>query len=341
MAELAVSRILPRSVNLHFWRPCNMRCGFCFATYEDTRELLPRGHLDRHALLRLIDALAHHGAEKLTLVGGEPTLCPWLDELLARAKDAGLVTMIVSNGSRLLEAGYMERDLRRLDWLTLSVDSLDHDHNIAAGRTVNGRTLSARELLDIGARARALGMRLKLNTVVHRLNRDEDLSAFVRELGPSRWKLFQVLPVDGQNHERFAEFEIDRASFDAFVDRHRELAAWGVDIVAEINEDMRGTYAMIDPAGRFYDSATGRHRYSDPVLEVGVERAWEQVCFDPQRFQARGGDYDFDVGVDRLGVRRGEARADRSDRSCRCPSLIVRRIPRPSRRSPGRTTHSK
>jgi radical S-adenosyl methionine domain-containing protein 2 len=300
MAEPTNRKVLPRSVNLHFWRPCNMSCGFCFATYEDTRDLVPRGHLDCDALLRLIDALASHGAEKLTLVGGEPTLCPWLDKLLARAKDAGLVTMIVSNGSRLLEPGYMERNLRDLDWLTLSVDSLDHVRNDTAGRTLQGRTLLGPELLEIGAQARTLGMRLKLNTVVHRLNHDEDLTAFVRELQPRRWKLFQVLPVDGQNHERFAEFAIDRTTFDAFVERHRDLTADGIDVVAERNEDMRGSYAMIDPAGRFYDSATGRHRYSDPILEVGVELAWSQILFDSQRFRARGGDYDFDVGVHRL-----------------------------------------
>ncbi len=298
--------MLPRSVNLHFWRPCNMRCGFCFATYEDTRELLPRGHLDRLALLRLIDELAEHGAEKLTFVGGEPTLCPWLGELLTRAKHAGLTTMIVSNGSRLGEPGYMERELERLDWLTLSVDSLDHQHNLSAGRSVNRLTLSARALLAIGARAQALGMRLKLNTVVHRFNRDEDLSDFVRELRPARWKLFQVLPVVGQNHERFAEFEIDQASFEAFVARHRATKAAGVEIVSETNEAMRGSYAMIDPAGRFYDNTTGRHRYSAPILEVGVAQAWAQVSFDPERFRARGGDYEFDVGADRLS-RRGEA----------------------------------
>jgi radical S-adenosyl methionine domain-containing protein 2 len=306
MDALAVRRILPRSVNLHFWQRCNMTCGFCFATYEDTRELLPRGHLGREVVLQLIDALAEHGAEKLTFVGGEPTLCPWLGELLERAKDLGLVTMIVSNGSRLLEPSYMETHLKALDWLTLSVDSLDHACNVASGRALKtGRTLSSAELLDIGARARALGMALKLNTVVHRGNQDEDLSAFVRELGPRRWKILQALRVEGQNDSRFGEFEIDRASFDAFVDRHRALADYGVEIVDEANEDMRGTYAMIDPAGRFFDSATGTHRYSQPILQVGVEQAWAQVCFDPNGFEARGGDYDFDVGVDRLRPRSG------------------------------------
>ena len=37
---------------------------------------------------------------KLTFAGGEPTLCPWLPELIAHAKSLGLVTMLVTNGSR-------------------------------------------------------------------------------------------------------------------------------------------------------------------------------------------------------------------------------------------------
>lgn len=280
-----------------------MRCGFCFATYEDTRSLLPRGHLEREEVLRLIDALAEHGVEKLTFVGGEPTLCPWLDQLLRRAKDLKMVTMIVSNGTRLRQPRYLEEELQALDWLTLSVDSLDHGRNVAAGRQLNGETLSSRDWLEIGARASAMGMRLKLNTVVHRFNADEDLSAFVDELRPKRWKMFQVLPVEGQNLDRFHEFEIARVDFDAFVERHREVAAH-VDIVVETNEDMRGSYAMIDPAGRFYDNVDGRHRYSKPILEVGVLPAWSQVSFHEERFRARGGDYDFDVDLDRLKPRR-------------------------------------
>ena len=35
------------SVNFHFWQPCNMRCGFCFAQFLDVRDsILPKGHLE-------------------------------------------------------------------------------------------------------------------------------------------------------------------------------------------------------------------------------------------------------------------------------------------------------
>lgn len=289
---------LPPSVNMHFWRPCNMRCAFCFATYEDTRAELPRGHLDREALLDLVDRLAKHGARKLTFVGGEPTLCPWLGELIDRAKAHELTTMLVSNGWKLREPGYLENELRSLDWLTLSVDSVDEQTNRESGRAHRGQhTMSAGELLAIGKRALELGKRLKLNTVVHALNVDENLSDFVAQLRPERWKLFQVLPVRGQNDASIDRFEISGKAFARFVQRHKPLREFGVEVVPEDNSDMRGTYAMIDPRGRFYDTVDGEHRYSKPILDVGVKTAWSQVRFSVERFEGRGGIYSWDVAA--------------------------------------------
>ena len=40
---------------------------------------------------------------------------------------------------------------------------------------------------------------MKLNTVVNAMNLDDDMSELVLKLRPDRWKIFQVLPVDGQN----------------------------------------------------------------------------------------------------------------------------------------------
>ena len=71
---------LPPSVNFHLWEPCNMRCRFCFATFQDVRQsVLPKGHLPREDALRVTEALAEH-FEKITFAGGEPLLCPWLPD---------------------------------------------------------------------------------------------------------------------------------------------------------------------------------------------------------------------------------------------------------------------
>jgi radical S-adenosyl methionine domain-containing protein 2 len=50
------------------------------------------------------------------------------------------------------------------------------------------------------------------------------MSEFVRQVQPERWKVFQVLPVGGQNDGAVDDLLIDRAQFQAFVDRHASLA---------------------------------------------------------------------------------------------------------------------
>ncbi|WP_282071372.1 hypothetical protein [Polaribacter atrinae] len=44
--------------------------------------------------------IAAAGFEKITFAGGEPMLCPWLPKLIKTAKELGLTTMIVTNGSQ-------------------------------------------------------------------------------------------------------------------------------------------------------------------------------------------------------------------------------------------------
>src|SRR3989442_13490080 len=82
------------SVNFHLWKPCNLRCRFCFATFRDIE-----GHLSADDAIRLVRALREAGCEKLTFAGAEPTLCPHLGALLAEARRVGLVTCIVTNGA--------------------------------------------------------------------------------------------------------------------------------------------------------------------------------------------------------------------------------------------------
>ncbi|QQR95242.1 MAG: radical SAM protein [Bacteroidota bacterium] len=92
------------AVNFHLWEPCNMRCKFCFATFQDVkRSILPKGHLPKEQAVQVVQQLADFGFQKITFAGGEPTLCKWLPDLIATAKGSGMTTMIVSNGSRLTD----------------------------------------------------------------------------------------------------------------------------------------------------------------------------------------------------------------------------------------------
>jgi len=251
--------LMPPSVNFHLWEPCNMRCRFCFATFQDVkRTLLPAGHLPAEEALAVVRVLAQR-FDKITFAGGEPTLCPWLERLVREAKERGATTMLVTNGSRLLNGG-LDAFAPWLDWVVLSIDSAHETTHKSLGRAVKGRHPIARaQLLALAEDIHRRDLRLKVNTVVTALQHDEDMRDFIRALSPERWKLLQVLPVEGQNSGQVEPLLISSEAFTRFVERHMSLETHGIAVVPEHNQDMRGSYAMVDPAGRFFDNTSGAH----------------------------------------------------------------------------------
>ena len=281
------------SVNFHLWEPCNMRCNFCFARFLDVKEdILPKGHMGRDDCLRVVELLSEASFDKITFAGGEPTLCPWLPELIRIAKDRGVTTSIVTNGSRLTDE-WLDGIDGHLDWVALSVDSVDPTILIRTGRSTRSGPMSERDYLKVVERVKLRGIRLKINTVVMAATLADDLSDFIAAAQPERWKIFQVLPVDGQNDGSVEPHIISQSQFRTYVNRNMKATEQGISVVAEDNSLMRGSYAMVDPAGRFFDNTRGRHSYSRPIIKVGVAEAIKDVSIDSDLFLQRGGLYDW------------------------------------------------
>lgn len=281
------------AVNYHLWEPCNMRCGFCFATFQDVKKsILPKGHLPKEESLTLIKKLAVAGFSKITFAGGEPTLCPWINELIQEAKNNGLTTMIVTNGSQLTTS-FLKENQGKLDWITLSIDSLHEETNIKTGRALFGkRPFSTDKYKELVIEIKKYGYGLKINTVVSKYNKDENLIDFIEFAEPKRWKLFQVLPVVGQNDNKVDDFLISDDEFKIFIDKNQTKNET-IDIVPETNNEMKGSYAMIDPAGRFFDNSTGTYIYSSPINEIGCDNALKQMNYNYFKFLSRKGEYNW------------------------------------------------
>ncbi|MBI5529372.1 MAG: radical SAM protein [Deltaproteobacteria bacterium] len=272
-----------------------MRCRFCFETFRDVlaeyRGRVPLGRADLVALAEQIGPRFR----KVSLAGGEPLLCPDLAEILATLKKHGTkTTSLVTNGSLLIIRPELLDELSGcLDWIGLSVDSAVPATLAKLGRAVRGQPILPSEYVKLAERIRSYGIRLKVNTVVTTLNCMEDMTPFVQAMKPDgRWKVFQVLPIQGQNDGKVENLLVAPESFSAFVDRHRP--AFGATLVAETNDMMKGSYAMIDPVGRFFDDTRGRHHYSEPIPQVGIDTAFSQVRFIRERFDKRGGEYPWE-----------------------------------------------
>ena len=285
---------IPLAVNWHFWPWCNYGCKFCFAQFED----IPRAdRLPREVAITVPKMLSEAGADKITFVGGEPTLCPYLEDLLLASKQAGLTTCIVSNATGLTEE-FLTRCGHLIDWIGLSIDASNDDLHVEIGRGLRSdlARASSHHLVEAKAawdRCSSRGIRMKLNTVVCQANLHDDMTDLVLELRPERWKIFEVLPVRGQNDGDIEPLLLANGEFQTWVDRHAHVAEYGIQFVPESNDLMRGSYAMMDALGRFYSNVDGGHSYGPSILDVGVLNAWEKNCFLEDRFKNRGGIYDW------------------------------------------------
>lgn len=281
------------AVNFHLWKSCNMRCKFCFATFQDIKkDFLSKGCLPKQEAIKVVEELAELGFEKITFAGGEPTLCPWLTDLIRTAKEAGMTTMIVTNGSGV-DDSFLSENCSYLDWIAFSIDSVNAETNANIGRQVYAVGLQQVDYWALVGKVKDYGYGLKINTVVNSQNAIENMTDFIRYARPKRWKVLQALPIKGQNDNGFDDMKISSKEFEEFIIRHASLSQT-TTIVPESNEAMQGSYVMVDPAGRFFDNVDGTHTYSKPILEIGARLAIQQVRTDFQKFKNRGGIYSWE-----------------------------------------------
>jgi len=229
---------------------------------------------------------------KVSVAGGEPLLCPNIIEIIAVLRDQGATTAIITNGSRLIEIPSLINTLApHLDWIGLSVDSFTPTIQKILGRAVKGEACNPESYVELASRIQSAGIRLKINTVVTKLTYRENMIPWITRMAPERWKIFQVLPIEGQNDDKVGPLLITEKEFRSFEERHRQKL--GELVVAESNSAMIGSYAMIDPAGRFFDNVSGKFQYSQSIVDVGIKAAFSQIEFFHDKFEERGGIYDW------------------------------------------------
>lgn len=284
--EVKVTRVIP-AVNYHLWQRCCMDCKFCFAKFDKKfRE-------DQSAINSafIVKSAFKAGVSKISFAGGEPLLCPWLPDLLYLAKSLGMTTMVISNGY-LLREDWLNKNSINIDWFTLSIDSLSEKTNRNIGRSVQGKAILESQYFELASIIKSYGIKLKINTTITSCNWRENLSDFIVNIQPVRWKIFQVLPIIGQNDLEFHKIKVNKEQFESFLENHR-VAQDFCNMVAEDNHSMNSSYLMIDPYGRFYDNELGFYRYSEPIWDISWTKALSQIYVSSEKFVARGGVYNW------------------------------------------------
>lgn len=268
------------TVSFHIVKPCNMACKFCYATFNDMHVK----QINIHDVTAIIGKLAAAGVKKITFAGGEPMLYKHIKAAIWFAKDCGLNTCIVTNGS-LLKEEWLDEMRPCLDWVGLSIDSVNEDTNIKTGRAAKGAVPDYFELVSL---IRFYGYKLKINTVVNAYNWTENMRNFIKFAKPERWKIFQALRVEGQNDDYWNQIKVTSWEFISYINLHSDL-----NPIVENNAAMTGSYLLIDPQGRLFENSAGRHTYSDPVQDFLLSHCLSQIKLNRKMFIKRGGLYQW------------------------------------------------
>ena len=277
------------SVNYHFTRKCNFKCGFCFHTQKNTYKL------PIEDAIRGLQILKDYGVKKINFAGGEPfTESKYLGELIKICKEKIKIEKIsiITNGS-LVKKKFFEDFGKYIDVFGVSCDSFNKETNIQIGRGKKGDNVE--KLFEIRDLCKKYNIKFKLNTVVCNLNKDENMVENIKKLNPCRWKCFQVLMVRGENEDSsklrdVTKFQITDEEFNKFIERHKEIDC----LIAEPNSTMKSSYLILDEKMRFLDKGDGEEFMSESILDVGVEKALENIKYDEEEFKKRGGDYLFE-----------------------------------------------
>lgn len=296
-------------INLHVTERCNYQCTYCFGQWGLLGESKAETSVwadtaEAYRIMRdLADSFRRHrggnSSVRFNFVGGEPALLPNVADLIDYARTT-LKTRVsyVTNGL-MLRRFSAEWTAENIALVGISVDSALPSTNLEIGRATRSGTIfdlgkvgdHVESVREAAQRLRVAPPVIKVNTVISTLNVHEDFENVLTVIRPDRWKILKMLPVYS------AKTAISDEDFRRFARRHRKFVRKrpgfrGVVITTEDNDEMTGSYAMVDPRAQFFwydEIPENGYRYSKPMTAVSADEAWAVAGahWDEQKFGAR------------------------------------------------------
>lgn len=198
-------------------RRCNLACTYC-NEFDDHSAPVP---IDE--MLRRIDHLGRLGTSVITISGGEPTLHPELDQIIARIRSTGAIAGMITNGYFLMPDRIERLNKAGLDHMQISIDNVmpddvskkslkvldkklqflaEHaDFHVNINSVVGGGTANPEDAYTISKRALELGFSSTIG-IIH------DGSGQLKPLGDTERKVWdRVRKLTRRSYSRFNHFQ--------------------------------------------------------------------------------------------------------------------------------------
>ncbi len=162
-----------RKLRLSLTDKCNLRCHYCMpvdaAFMDESRYLSPEEY---HTI---VEELCAYGLLELRLTGGEPLMRKSFSEITARLAELPLKKIGLTTNGILLDRHLSELKSHRIDYLNISLDSLDEAN---FQKITHGDHLK-RVLRNIDL-AQGMGFKIKINVVAMKGINDHEFTDFAQ-----------------------------------------------------------------------------------------------------------------------------------------------------------------
>lgn len=200
-SELIANQIIVRDLMFFTSLNCNLRCKTC---YVGNKWLNSGITFSKEEGLSLINHFASRGLDRLTFLGGEPFINPFITDFVLLASKYNIrKKSITTNG---VDLGYFDLDRLKgneLDYITVSFDGITKEkHEFVRGANTFDRTITnLKKLINHGFNVHA-------NLTVSGVNKDQvvDSVAFFKKLGVKEVN-FHLISIIG-NAKKYPAFNI-------------------------------------------------------------------------------------------------------------------------------------
>lgn len=272
----------PHVINFHITNRCNYQCKHCFARFNQ-REL----SLDEAK--RVIDSIEEYFKEaqlknsRINLAGGEPLIYPYIDEIIDYISSKGIKVSMITNGSLLTEER-VEKWKGKVETIGISIDAKSKEINEKIGRCTKNGPLDLTRLKGVCDKIHKLGIKLKINTVISKVNLKEDLLSIYKQLKPDKVKYLCVHIIENKNSQ-MQSIVPSKEEFDKFVEMNTYDN--NCQVVIENSGYMTNSYFMINPQGQVYMNDNGIEKLYGSCLETPLIKIYDSVPLYENKFEER------------------------------------------------------
>ena len=113
-------RLMPATIDMGIHKGCNMRCTFCYGTYQKPS----KDYIPTEKLLEIADDAKYLGIKSIAIIGdGEPTCNSGLYPFVERLKENGVEAAVATNGL-LLNEEKTEILTKNCTWLRFNISAV-------------------------------------------------------------------------------------------------------------------------------------------------------------------------------------------------------------------------